>query len=182
MIIWVYCLDGFGIIKVFVDFMQVFLLDWIFGIGKLVKWLVGVGVKGNFGVVGVIVNCEGVIGYVNQLYIKGNVKVVVVQNKFGEFFQFFVEVGVKVFNGIEFDQYLVGSNFNLEVVGVYFIVIFIWVLVYVNGNGVNVEVVQEVFNYMFDDVIQNWVVVLGFVFFWGSIFEKFCSVVVGIQF
>ena len=73
-LIWVHRSDGSGTTKAFTNSMQAFSSEWTLGTGKSVKWPAGVGAKGNSGVAGVIKNRVGAIGYVNQSYIKGNVK------------------------------------------------------------------------------------------------------------
>ena len=54
--------------------MEAFSPIWILSTGKSVKWPRGVDAKGNSGVVGIIQNTSGAIGYINQSYIKGKVK------------------------------------------------------------------------------------------------------------
>ncbi|MGB0826076.1 MAG: phosphate ABC transporter substrate-binding protein PstS [Synechococcus sp.] len=171
-ITWVHRSDGSGTTKAFTNSMQTFSPDWTLGSGKSVKWPVGVGAKGNSGVAGVIENREGAIGYVNQSYIKGNVKAAAVQNKSGEFLQPSVEAGAKALNGIELDQYLAGSNPNPEAAGAYPIATLTWVLAYKTGNGKDAKVVQDAFNYMLSDAAQNKAPSLGFVPLKGDILAK----------
>ena len=161
--------------------MQTFSPEWTLGIGKSVKWPVGVGAKGNSGVAGVIENRVGAIGYVNQSYIKGNVMAAAVQNKSGEFLKPSVEAGAKALNGIELDQYLAGSNPNPEAAGAYPIATLTWVLAYAEGNGAKADAVRNVFNYMLDDSTQERAAALGFVPLRGTILEKSRSAVAGIQ-
>ena len=66
-----YSSDGSGTTKAFTNSMEAFSKTWTLGTGKSVKWPAGVGAKGNSGVAGVIQNTPGAIGYVNQSYIKG---------------------------------------------------------------------------------------------------------------
>ena len=61
---------------------------------------------------GVIQNTPGAIGYVNQSYIKGNVKAAALQNLSGEFLNPSAEAGAKVLNGIALDENLAGKNPN----------------------------------------------------------------------
>ena len=180
-ITWVHRSDGSGTTKAFADSMQAFSTDWTLGSGKSVKWPVGVGAKGNSGVAGVIENREGAIGYVNQSYIKGNVKAAALQNKSGEFLQPSVEAGAKALNGIELDEHLAGSNPNPEAAGAYPIATLTWVLAYANGNGAKAEAVRDVFNYMLEDSTQERAAALGFVPLRGSILEKSRSAVASIQ-
>jgi len=82
---WTHRSDGSGTTKAFTNSMEAFSKTWNLGTGKSVKWPAGVGAKGNSGVAGVIQNTPGAIGYVNQSYIKGNVKAAALQNLSGEF-------------------------------------------------------------------------------------------------
>ena len=58
----------------------------------------------------VIQNTPGAIGYVNQSYIKGNVKAAALQNLSGEFLKPSAEAGAKALNGITLDENLAGKN------------------------------------------------------------------------
>ena len=180
-ITWVHRSDGSGTTKAFTNSMQAFSPDWTLGSGKSVKWPVGVGAKGNSGVAGVIDKRVGAIGYVNQSYIKGNVKAAAIQNKSGEFLKPSVEAGAKALNGIKLDSHLAGSDPNPEAAGAYPIATLTWVLAYSKGNGTKAAAVREVFNYMLEDSTQERAAVLGFVPLRGTILEKSRSAVEGIQ-
>ena len=97
---WAHRSDGSGTTKAFTNSMEAFSPTWTLGTGKSVKWPAGVGAKGNSGVAGVIQNTPGAIGYVNQSYIKGNVKAAALQNLSGEFLKPSVEAGAKALNGL----------------------------------------------------------------------------------
>ena len=71
---WAHRSDGSGTTKAFTNSMQAFSKTWTLGTGKSVAWPAGVGGKGNAGVAGVIRNTPGAIGYVNQSYIRGEIK------------------------------------------------------------------------------------------------------------
>ena len=171
-ITWVHRSDGSGTTKAFTNSLQTFSPDWTLGSGKSVKWPVGVGAKGNSGVAGVIDNRVGAIGYLNQSYIKGNVKAAALQNKSGEFLQPSVEAGAKALNGIELDEHLAGSNPNPEAAGAYPIATLTWVLAYERGNGPDVATIKEVFNFMLSEEAQNVAPRLGFVPLRGDILTK----------
>jgi phosphate transport system substrate-binding protein len=56
------------------------------GVGKSVKWPVGIGGKGNEGVSGTVKTTPGSIGYVNTGFVKANkLQAAAVQNKAGQF-------------------------------------------------------------------------------------------------
>ena len=54
--------------------MKAFSKKWKLGTGKSVAWPVGIGNKGNAGVAGNIRTTPGSIGYVNQSYVKGEIR------------------------------------------------------------------------------------------------------------
>ena len=171
-ITWVHRSDGSGTTKAFTNSMQAFSKAWTLGTGKSVKWPAGVGAKGNSGVAGVIQNRVGAIGYVNQSYIKNNVKAAALQNKSGEFLMPSVEAGAVALNGIALDDNLAGTDPNPTAKGAYPIATLTWVLAYKTGNGADAAVVKEAFNYMLSDAAQNKAPSLGFVPLKGDILAK----------
>jgi len=116
---WTHRSDGSGTTKAFTNSMEAFSKTWTLGTGKSVKWPAGVGAKGNSGVAGVIQNTPGAIGYVNQSYIKGNVKAAALQNLSGEFVTPNTESGAIALNGITLDKNLAGKNPNPTAKGAY---------------------------------------------------------------
>ena len=169
---WVHRSDGSGTTKAFTNSMEAFSKTWILGTGKSVKWPAGVGAKGNSGVAGVIQNTPGAIGYVNQSYIKGDVKAAALQNLSGEFVTPNNESGAIALNGITLDENLAGKNPNPSAKGAYPIATLTWILAYETGNGENTEAIQEVFNILLSDEYQNKASSLGFVPLNGDILEK----------
>ncbi len=169
---WVHRSDGSGTTKAFTNSMQAFSPAWTLGTGKSVKWPAGVGAKGNSGVAGVIENKEGSIGYVNQSFIKGNVKAASLQNKSGEFVLPTEESGAIALNGIELDENLAGTNPNPEAKGAYPIATLTWILAYKTGNGDKTEAIRKAFNHMLSDESQGKASELGFVPLKGDIISK----------
>ena len=169
---WVHRSDGSGTTKAFTNSMEAFSKTWTLGTGKSVKWPAGVGAKGNSGVAGVIQNTPGAIGYVNQSYIKGDVKAAALQNLSGEFVTPNNESGAIALNGITLDENLAGKNPNPSAKGAYPIATLTWILAYETGNGENTEAIQEVFNILLSDEYQNKASSLGFVPLNGDILEK----------
>ena len=169
---WVHRSDGSGTTKAFTNSMEAFSKTWTLGTGKSVKWPAGVGAKGNSGVAGVIQNTPGAIGYVNQSYIKGDVKAATLQNLSGEFVTPNNESGAIALNGITLDENLAGKNPNPSAKGAYPIATLTWILAYETGNGENTEAIQEVFNILLSDEYQNKASSLGFVPLNGDILEK----------
>ena len=171
-ITWVHRSDGSGTTKAFTNSMEAFSKTWTLGTGKSVKWPAGVGAKGNSGVAGVIKNRVGAIGYVNQSYIRGNVKAAALQNLSGEFLKPSVAAGATALNGISLDKNLAGKNPNPTAKGAYPIATLTWILAYKTGNGADAAVVKEAFNYMLSDAAQNKASSLGFVPLKGDILAK----------
>ena len=148
---WTHRSDGSGTTKAFTNSMEAFSKTWTLGTGKSVKWPAGVGAKGNSGVAGVIQNTLGAIGYVNQSYIKGNVKAAALQNLSGEYVKPTVEAGAKALNGITLDENLAGKNPNPTAKGAYPIASLTWILAYEEGNGRNTKAIKEAFNTLLSD-------------------------------
>ncbi len=169
---WTHRSDGSGTTKAFTNSMKAFSLTWTLGTGKSVKWPAGVGAKGNSGVAGVIQNTLGAIGYVNQSYIKGNVRAAALQNLSGEFVTPNTESGAIALNGINLDKNLAGKNPNPTAKGAYPIATLTWILAYEKGNGRNTKAIQNTFYKLLSDEYQDKASALGFVPLKGDILEK----------
>ena len=169
---WTHRSDGSGTTKAFTNSMEAFSRTWTLGTGKSVKWPSGVGAKGNSGVAGVIQTTPGSIGYVNQSYIKGNVKAAALQNLSGEYVKPTVEAGAKALNSITLDENLAGENPNPTAKGAYPIATLTWILAYETGNGENTDAIKATFNTLLSDEYQDKAPSLGFVPLKGDILEK----------
>ena len=169
---WVHRSDGSGTTKAFTSSMDAFSPAWTLGAGKSVPWPAGVGAKGNSGVAAVIKNRVGAIGYVNQSYIKGEIKAAALQNRSGEFLKPSVEAGATALNGIALDENLAGTDPNPAAKGAYPIATLTWVLAYKTGNGANAAGVRSVLNDMLSDAAQDKAPDLGFVPLKGEILAK----------
>ena len=89
-ILVVYRTDGSGTTYVFTEYLSAISPAWKqkVGIGKSVKWAVGLGAKGNEGVTGQVKQTEGAIGYVEQVYAQQTgLPMAAVQNSAGQFVQ-----------------------------------------------------------------------------------------------
>ena len=66
--------DGSGTTFVFTDYLAKISQEWRSRIGSItsVEWPVGVGARGNEGVVGAVARTKGAIGYVEYAYAKQN--------------------------------------------------------------------------------------------------------------
>ncbi len=169
---WAHRSDGSGTTKAFTNSMQAFSKTWTLGTGKSVAWPAGVGGKGNAGVAGVIRNTDGAIGYVNQSYIKGEIKAAALQNLSGEYLKPSTESGAKALNGITLDENLAGKNPNPTAKGAYPIATLTWILAYEEGNGRNTKAIQKSLNYLLSDKAQAKAPSLGFVPLKGDILSK----------
>ena len=169
---WAYRSDGSGTTKAFTNSMEDFSETWNLGTGKSVKWPAGVGAKGNSGVAGFIQNTPGAIGYVNQSYIKGNVRAAALQNLSGQFILPSSESGAIALNGILLDENLAGINPNPKAKGAYPISTLTWILAYKTGNGRNTEAIQDTFYKLLSDEYQDKAASLGFVPLKGDILDK----------
>ena len=169
---WVHRSDGSGTTKAFTNSMEAFSKTWTLGTGKSVKWPAGVGEKGNAGVAARIKSRIGSIGYVNQSYIKGDVRAASLENKSGEFLMPSVEAGAVALNGIALDDNLAGTDPNPAAEGAYPIATLTWVLAYRSGNGTDAAVLKDAFNYLLSDAAQNKASSLGFVPLKGNILAK----------
>jgi len=169
---WVYRSDGSGTTASFTRSMNEFSDKWKLGVAKSVAWPVGIGNKGNAGVAGNIRNQLGSIGYVNQSYIKGEVRAAALQNKNGEFITPTVESGALALNGITLDENLAGTNPNPSAKGAYPIATLTWVLAYETGNGNKTEAVKDTFRTLLSTEYQEKASVLGYVPLRGDILQK----------
>ena len=171
-LLWVHRSDGSGTTKAFTNSMQAFSREWTLGTGKSVAWPAGVGGKGNAGVAGIIKQTPGAIGYVNQSYIRGNVKAAALQNLSGEFLKPSTKAGAIALNGIRLDQNLAGTNPNPTARGAYPIATLTWILAYETGNGSKTKAVKDALNYLLSDEAQDKAPRLGFVPLKGDILNK----------
>ncbi len=171
-LLWVHRSDGSGTTKAFTNSMQAFSREWTLGTGKSVAWPAGVGGKGNAGVAGIIKQTPGAIGYVNQSYIRGNVKAAALQNLSGEFLKPSTKAGATALNGIRLDQNLAGTNPNPAARGAYPIATLTWILAYETGNGSKTTAVKDALNYLLSDEAQDKAPRLGFVPLKGDILSK----------
>ncbi len=169
---WVHRSDGSGTTKAFTNSLEAFSSEWTLGSGKSVKWPAGVGAKGNAGVAGVIRNTSGAIGYVNQSYIRGEIKAAALQNLSGQYIKPTTESGAAALNEIRLDENLAGTNPNPKGKGAYPIATLTWILAYETGNGYKTKGIQDVLNTILSDQYQDKAPKLGFVPLKGKILNK----------
>ena len=169
---WVYRSDGSGTTAAFTNSMKAFSKKWKLGTGKSVAWPVGIGNKGNAGVAGNIRTTPGSIGYVNQSYVKGEIRAAELQNKNGDFVAPTVESGALALNGITLDENLAGTDPNPTAEGAYPIATLTWILAYETGNGNKTEAIKTTLSTLLSDNYQEKASVLGYVPLRGDILDK----------
>lgn len=87
-IIVVYRSDGSGTTFIFTDYLSKVSKDWASSVGKgtSVRWMIGMGGKGNEGVAGQIRQLQGSIGYVELIYaVQNKIAYGSIQNAAGNF-------------------------------------------------------------------------------------------------
>jgi len=164
--------DGSGTTFAFTNSLDAF-GGWKPGVGKSVKWPVGVGGKGNEGVAGTIKTAPGTIGYVNTGFIKTNkLQVAALQNKAGQFVLPTAKSGALALNSIKLNANLAGENPNPSTSGAYPISTLTWILAYKSGNGAKTTSIQKALNYALSGKAQLLADDLGYVPLSGSILNK----------
>jgi phosphate transport system substrate-binding protein len=165
--------DGSGTTFAFTNSLKAFSSSWTPGVGKSVKWPVGVGGKGNEGVSGIIKNTPGSLGYVSYSFVKSqNLRVVQIQNKAGKFVLPGAASGSAALNQITLDPNLAGDDPNPVGAGSYPISTLTWILAYKNGNGAKTDEVRSVLNYALSSKAQMIADDLGYVPLSGSVLNK----------
>jgi phosphate transport system substrate-binding protein len=142
--------DGSGTTFAFTNSLSAFSPEWKskVGKGKTVRWPVGVGGKGNEGVAGVIRNTSGGIGYLNQSYVKGNIKAAALGNKAGKFVMPTLAGGAAALNNIKLDANLAGEDPNPSGAASYPISTLTWILAYEKGNGAKAGEIRKAMMYL----------------------------------
>ena len=168
----VYRSDGSGTTFAFTNSLDAF-GGWTAGVGKSIKWAVGIGGKGNEGVAGAIRNTPGSIGYVNTGFVKANkLQAAAIQNKAGKFVLPSAKSGAAALNSITLDNNLSGENPNPSGAGSYPISTLTWILAYKSGNGAKSDDLQKTFNYILSGNAQMIADDLGYVPLAGSVLNK----------
>ena len=129
--------DGSGTSYAFTSALSCFSPEWKqrVGKGKSVGWPVGVGGKGNEGVAGMIANTPGSIGYLNQVYVRGALRPVALQNRAGRYVLADARSGAAALDAVRLDQRLGGEDCNPAGAASFPIAAFSWILVNQRGHG-----------------------------------------------
>ena len=166
--------DGSGTTFAFTNSLSAFSSEWKskVGEGKSVKWPVGVGGKGNEGVAGVIQNTPGSIGYLNQAFVKGNIRAAALQNKAGKFVMPTEASGAAALNNIKLDGMLAGEDPNPAGAGSYPISTLTWILAYQKGNGAKAPAIRQAMLHLLSPQAQGQAESLGYVPLKGQILKQ----------
>ena len=168
----VYRSDGSGTTFAFTNSLSAF-GGWAPGVGKAVKWPIGIGGKGNEGVSGNIKQTPGAIGYVNTGFVKANrLQAAAIQNKAGKFVLPTARSGAAALNGISLDANLAGENPNPSNAQAYPISTLTWILAYKTGNGSKADDIKAALNYALSNKSQMIADDLGYVPLSGSVLNK----------
>jgi phosphate transport system substrate-binding protein len=154
--------DGSGTTKGFTNSLSAFSPEFkkTVGVGKAVRWPVGVGGKCNSGVAGTIKNQIGAIGYLNYGYVNGDkFQQVSLQNKAGNFVKANAETSAAGLAKIVLDDKLRGADPNPEGANAYPIVSLTWILAYPESK----TGVKETLRYMLSEKAQATSDSLGYV-------------------
>ena len=163
-IVTVHRSDGSGTTKGFTNSLSAFSPEWkkTVGVGKAVKWPVGIGGKGNSGVAANIKNLEGAIGYLNYGYVvNSDFQQVALQNKAGNYVKANAETSAAGLSKIVLDDQLRGADANPAGANAYPIVSLTWILAY--PEAPNNENVKTTLRYMLSEKAQAKSDALGYV-------------------
>lgn len=125
--------DGSGTTFTFSDYLSSVSSEWAekVGTGKVLKWPVGLGGKGNEGVAGLVRQLPGAIGYVEQAYAEqNNLSQAAMRNKSGNFVLPSLKGASLAAAGVEMPADYRVSIVNADGEEAYPIATFTWLLVY----------------------------------------------------
>ena len=167
--------DGSGTTFNFTNSLSCFSPEWKrrVGVGKAVQWPVGLGARGNEGVAGLIQNTPGSLGYVNQAYLRGDVKPAALQNRDGQFVMADSKTGAAALNNVTLDERLGGEDCNPKGAESFPIVAFTWILAYQSGQGAEkAEAVRTFLLWALEEGPQKQAAELGFIPITGDVLQR----------
>ena len=129
--------DGSGTSYIFTDYLCKISPEWKqrVGMGKSVRWPVGLGGKGNEGVAGLVRSHPSSIGYVELAYAtQNNISTCVIRNAKGKFIAPSAESASLASAGVQMPADMRVSITNTNNPNGYPISGFVWLLVYQNSN------------------------------------------------
>lgn len=140
------------------------------GQGKAVTWPTGVAAKGNEGVAAQLSQMDGSIGYVEMAYIKGDLQAASLSNASGATVKPSTSNAAEALASIKLGADLSGSNPNPQ--AGYPVVTFSWILLYREGNGARLPVLQKIFGYTLSDRAQAAAPGLGYISLPAPVLEQ----------
>lgn len=146
--------DGSGTTYCFTDYLAKVSPDWKkrVGQGKAVNWPVGLGGKGNEGVVGLVKQTQGAIGYTELVYAsQNNLPTASIQNKAGKFVKATVESVTAAAAGANMPKDFRVSIVNAPGDTSYPISTYTWLLVYESNGGQSGKVIKDFLGWMLQD-------------------------------
>jgi phosphate transport system substrate-binding protein len=135
----VYRTDGSGTTAVFTDYLAKVSPEWKekVGVGKVVKWPIGLGAKGNEGVTGQIKTTPYTIGYIERAYASQNkLPMAELKNKAGKFVAPTIEAMSAAADSVEVPDELFVSLSNADGDAVYPITSYSYLLLYEDAKDV----------------------------------------------
>ncbi len=146
--------DGSGTTYCFTDYLSKVSPEWKkrVGQGKAVNWPIGLGGKGNEGVVGIVKQTTGAIGYTELIYASQNkLPSATVKNQAGKFVAASIESVTAAAGSAKMPK-----DFRVSIVDAagetsYPISTYTWLLVYENNSGKNGKVLKDFLGWMLED-------------------------------
>lgn len=140
----VYRSDGSGTTFNFSEYLCDVSPEWkkVMGMGKALKWDVGIAAKGNPGVAGIVQQTEGAIGYIGSEYsLTLGLPAAQLKNKAGNFVSASLE-SISAASKIQFPDDMRASIINVDNPDAYPMSIFTWLIVFQELNYGNHTEVQ----------------------------------------
>lgn len=125
--------DGSGTTAIFTEYLGEVGSEWRerVGVGKSVRWPVGLGAKGNEGITGQVKTTPGAIGYTELAYARHNqLPMAAIRNRAGEYVEPQLAAVTKAAEGVELSADSTASLVNAGGDGAYPIAAYTYLLVY----------------------------------------------------
>ena len=175
--------DGSGTTALFTEHLSAISPEFLseVGVGKSVKWPVGLAGKGNGGVTALIKRTIGGIGYIEFGFATGNhLPMAALQNKMGEFIAPSFEGGCKTIATMEFPDNLRAFSFDPAGEGCYPITSLSWMLLKKEYCAKKISAIKAFMNYALTQG-QSLAPTLGYLRLPPAIFKKSMQAVEAIK-
>ncbi len=147
--------DSSGTTSVYSSYLADVNEEWksTVGVGKSLRWPVGIGAKGNEGVTALVKQTEGAIGYIDLAHAKKNsISTVQLKNKSNEYIKATVESISASANSFEANgDDFTGSIINQKGKGVYPISAFTYFLLPIRDKDEKLLAIHKFFNWALND-------------------------------